>query len=179
MTERSNGSTHNANFLSSLTYFQSPLLTLISSLDASTSDTITVHDIIDAYSTLSIRIRSVSTSLSSVTPDNIAIKTIANCSDALAHCLQRDIRRALGDPLASPSQAQGIPSPGRQSTQFPEEAVYAALDASALTQHAILTMSILLQVSSLHLLFSGEHIISRRMYIMLILYRGLVVSIAG
>lgn len=177
MTERSNGSTHNANFLSSLTYFQSPLLTLISSLDASTSDTITVHNIIDAYSTLSIRIRSVSTSLSSVTPDNIAIKTIANCSDALAHCLQRDIRRALGDPLASPSQAQGIP--GRQSTQFPEEAVYAALDASALTQHAILTMSILLQVSSLHLLFSGEHIISRRMYIMLILYRGLVVSIAG
>lgn len=177
MTERSNGSTHNANFLSSLTYFQSPLLTLISSLDASTSDTITVHDIIDAYSTLSIRIRSVSTSLSSVTPDNIAIKTIANCSDALAHCLQRDIRRAFGDPLASPSQAQGIP--GRQSTQFPEEAVYAALDASALTQHAILTMSILLQVSSLHLLFSGEHIISRRMYIMLILYRGLVVSIAG
>lgn len=177
MTERSNGSTHNAKFLSSLTYFQSPLLTLISSLDASTSDTITVHDIIDAYSTLSIRIRSVSTSLSSVTPDNIAIKTIANCSDALAHCLQRDIRRAFGDPLASPSQAQGIP--GRQSTQFPEEAVYAALDASALTQHAILTMSILLQVSSLHLLFSGEHVISRRMYIMLILYRGLVVSIAG
>ena len=164
MTERYNDPTHNSNSLFSLTYFKSPLLTLISSLDVSTADNLIVHDIIDAYATLSSRIRSISSLLTQGHSDFPALRAIANCSDALARCLQKDIRHALDDPFPTSFQAPPLQVLTQRETtdSSEEEIVHTARDASMLAQYAIQTTATLFRFRPFTALFSGEYVLSRR-----------------
>lgn len=147
MTARFTTSTPDAHYQLSVTYFKSPLLTLLASLDDFTSDNTTPHDICDAYSTLYLRIRGISSSLLQSTANTPILKPISEYSSALARCLQRDIRRALDDPLASSPHV-------RDATGLSEEAARFAHDMAMLSQYAIQVAAVICRFPALTSLFS-------------------------
>ncbi|KAI0754826.1 hypothetical protein C8Q80DRAFT_1247683, partial [Daedaleopsis nitida] len=161
MTGRLDLSAHNANTSSSLTYLRSPLLTLMYSLQDDATDDMALYDILDAYSTLLIRIRTITPSL--VTPNtlnNPQLALLSDSSEYLARCLQRDIRRVLDRPLRSGSQSYYLGVVTVSLEEFDEDAAHHATIVSMVCQHAIQIAAVVFRLSYLHSPFSQDHLSS-------------------
>ncbi len=140
-----------------VTYFRSPLLTLVSSIE---HNDVPVPDILDAYSILTLRIQSLASSLGLNASNLPALGLISQLSEPLARRLQHDIRRALDDPstlfpATFPMIARGVMAP--LSTDLHRDAVHAAREASLMTQYALRIVATVFRFPRLGSLFSGEH----------------------
>ncbi len=140
-----------------VTYFRSPLLTLVSSIE---HNDVPVPDILDAYSILTLRIQSLASSLVLNASNLPALGFFAQTSEPLARRLQHDIRRALDDPFTlspaiSPMIARGVMAP--LPTDLQRDAVHAAREASLMTQYALRIVATVFRFPRLGSLFSGEH----------------------
>ncbi|TFK93094.1 hypothetical protein K466DRAFT_538625 [Polyporus arcularius HHB13444] len=137
-----------------VTYFRSPLLTLVASIE---HNDVPVPDILDAYSILTLRMQSLATSLELNASNLPALGYIAQSSEPLARRLQHDIRRALDDPFTlspatSPMIAHGSMAP--LPTDLQRDAVHAARDASLMTQYALCIVATVFRFPRLGSLFS-------------------------
>lgn len=86
-------------------YFASPVQTLVNSVQDAASEAISLHDIADAYSTLSLRIQVHAHAMSGVDRVLIALDLIKSQASIVATALRRDIRRAFIDPIPEPHQS--------------------------------------------------------------------------
>ncbi|KAI0632232.1 hypothetical protein C8Q77DRAFT_1197483 [Trametes polyzona] len=137
------------------TYFRSPINVLIASLEADTSADHTLHDVLDAYATFSLRIKAVS-SLLSQAKDYVALRYLKSNVTSLARCIQRDLRRALREPFTSDSHTKGVgtasstvfPTPGSSSA-----AVNTIRDIAAICHHALQLLSDIFHFPGLFSLF--------------------------
>ena len=142
----------------SLTYLKSPILVLTHSLEDGTGQDIT-HDLLDAYSVLSLRIRAICAPLAENGSMETPLQAIKASSDALSHRLQHDIRRALEDPLTATSQSANdilLATISRAPTESHEDLVCAARDSSALCQQSIQIVSLIFRFPALSALFARE-----------------------
>ncbi|KAI0826919.1 hypothetical protein BC628DRAFT_1436598 [Trametes gibbosa] len=139
------------------TYFRSPIATILSSLN-STSDYITIYDLVDAYNTFSRRITAASTLLQECARYP-ALRSLEDNAETLAHCIQRDIRRIFTD-----SKTTNIPIDGSGAT-FPvpstascvsQRVLRSSRDITVLCRYALQLLSNLFRFSSLHSLFPRE-----------------------
>ncbi|KAI0349596.1 hypothetical protein OH77DRAFT_1499498 [Trametes cingulata] len=137
-------------------YFKSPVNTLLASLGGSEVADVSVHDLIDAYSTFSLRIQAARYPLSREYASHPSLKYVKNNCVAIARCLQRDIRRALVDPLArdfssmAPQTLASIPHP---SFHISEESASVAKNIAVLCQQALQLVSNICYFQALYSLF--------------------------
>ncbi|KAI0335777.1 hypothetical protein GY45DRAFT_1292253 [Cubamyces sp. BRFM 1775] len=158
MSRGAENSKDNSHLLKIPSYFSSPVDTLIASLDRTPVDEPTVHDLLDAYGTFSLRIKAVAVPLSQdTTPDDLhALRYIRHNSALLGRSIQRDIRRALFDPLPDTSNVANLDM--LTDTSFPDftasdERLFAAKHISMLCQLALQLVSNIFRLPVLHRLF--------------------------
>ncbi|KAI0667641.1 hypothetical protein C8Q78DRAFT_315288 [Trametes maxima] len=137
-------------------YFKSPLDTLVVSLEDDAGG-ISAYDLVDAYSTLSLRIKACATFVNRPIQEVPSFRLLKRNSSALGRCIQRDIRRALRDPSltqSSPSQLGAIASPSVKWADISEALMDLARTESTLCQHALQLLSNIFAFPTLHQLFS-------------------------
>jgi hypothetical protein len=130
-------------------YFRSPIETLSDSLTYGSS--VSLHDLTDAYSTLSMRIRSQSGTIVHVDKNHIALRPLKLFSGELYQCLRRDIRIALDDPF---SNTEDFMTPKLLDVET--DNVKYARDVLALSLHSLRFISDLFRFQALHSMFSSE-----------------------
>lgn len=150
------------------TFLRSPILTLTLSLNDSIGEDITTHDVLDAYTILAFRLRTICSSFTGNESNIPALQALEINSDLLSCRLQRDIRRALEDPFGS-STSQSTNEP-LFNTMVPsaiqphEDLICAASEASTLCQRAIQIVSLAFRFPLLYSLFSGKSHFFRWVY---------------
>ena len=143
----------------SLTYLKSPITVLTHSLEDGAGQDITNHDLLDAYTVLSLRIRAICAPLAENRSMETPFRALKESSNALSRRLQHDIRRALEDPLTATSQSANDilhATISRAPTESHEDLVCAARDSSALCQQSIQTVSLIFRFPALSALFARE-----------------------
>jgi hypothetical protein len=128
-------------------YFRSPIETLSDSLTYESS--ISLHDLIDAYSTLSMRIRSQSATIVHVDNNHIALRPLKLFSGEIYQCLRRDIRIALDDPFSEDFMTPKFLDVETDNVKY-------ARDVLALSLHSLRFISDLFRFQALHSMFSSE-----------------------
>ena len=151
------------------TFLRSPILTLSGSLDSDAGGNISTHDLLDAYATLALRIRTICTPSTGDESTIPALRALKTHSFLLSCCVQRDIRRALEDPFGSPtsqSTNEHLFNPMIQPiTQPLRGLICAAQDSSALCQQAIQVVSLIFRFPALYSLFTGKQHFFRSVYV--------------
>ncbi|KAI8994250.1 hypothetical protein BD414DRAFT_436949 [Trametes punicea] len=133
------------------TYFASPVNTLVASVDDALSEEIAVHDLLDAYSTFSLRITAVAALLSQE-GDLPALQYIQENAAIIGRCIRRDIRRSLvGPPGVANSDA--LTSLQSSTSRISEEQLYAANSVYILCQHSLQLASNIFAFRALYQLF--------------------------
>lgn len=125
-------SSSSASPLASDRYLASPVVTILGSIDDPQSEIITLHDLAEAYSTLSRRIRLQAPTVTVTTQIHPAFTSLTTHNASLSLCLIRDISRCLLNPLSIFSQ-DSVPLNGLAREEFTERAqAYATLSHHAL-----------------------------------------------
>ena len=140
----------------SLVYLSSPLDTILESMHDPNLRYVSLHDLIEAYSVLSERIRSQLRVIIHATHPLPALAPLEEHASVLARALTRDIRRALIDP----SKLRETPPSGESSfTNAPmtDHEIQYALDLAVLCHHALRFVSDVFAFKPLYSLFSGMH----------------------
>lgn len=144
------------NLLAHPTFFKSPVNSLLNTLGEDTFEHTSAHDLLDAYNTFSYRIKAVAGSLASDCEGYPSLQVLKNNAVALGRCMQRDIRRAFADPLASNSRVArlgSISTSPSQATNTPPEIINAARETSMLCQYALQLVSNIFCLPGLFILF--------------------------
>ncbi|TFK39035.1 hypothetical protein BDQ12DRAFT_682901 [Crucibulum laeve] len=127
--------------------FQSPIETLLESLDDIDLENVLLHDIAESYNALSHRIRAQASDLCLPNQHYHILDLLKEHSTQIYKCLKRDIRRAFMEPL-----------PDKDSFYFDnsisEETLKASLDSAMLCHHALRILSNIFVFPSLYSLFS-------------------------
>lgn len=136
------------------TYLKSPLESILNSLRPNSHHS--NHDLLDAYSTFSNRIRAEALELQQTSTSLPALEYLHVNAHAFSQALRRDIAIAHIDPFATPTPTftpgDSLLSGPRQSTV---DVVNYAGVMSALCQQALCALSALFRFPALHSLFSG------------------------
>ncbi|KAJ3567736.1 hypothetical protein NP233_g6170 [Leucocoprinus birnbaumii] len=122
--------------LESEKYFASPLATILESVSDPQSEVITLHDLTEAYATLSCRVRLQSSAISSSERAFPAFIPLQAENHSLSICLIRDIGRCLLNPLLF-SQ----PESASDDSSWIEEGTERALAYATLSHHALVFLS--------------------------------------
>ncbi|KAI0766353.1 hypothetical protein BD413DRAFT_481028 [Trametes elegans] len=130
-----------------VTYFKSPVITLHASLEDDSAHDTSIYNLIDAYSTLSLRVKVVADALLKGNGDNFALRLFSHYADAVGRCLHRDVRFLLADPLGS------LPGPGPPPVGLEERASSAQL-MTTLSLYALQFVSDIFAFPALHELFT-------------------------
>ena len=149
-----------ANPMQHSQFLRSPLNTLTASLDTS-EGSLSMHDLTEAYSVLSARIR---THLPDITSSDLpALEPLKLSCDRLTRALERDIARALVDPTEASVKQTRTPlqTPRRQvlgtpkKIGFTEHQVKYARDLCALSHAALRFASTIFAHDILGSIFGG------------------------
>lgn len=136
------------NHLRSTDFLSSPLETILESIYDPGLDNISLHDLIEAYNTISTRIRSQARLL--LQDQSLpAIEFLREHSSSLTYALKRDLRRAL---VEHPTHSQES-----VSTDMPISShdVQCARDMAALCLHALRFLSDVFVFKALYSVFAG------------------------
>ena len=148
MTERRDGDLPNPS--ASSNYLRSPVSLLVHSLRCHDPP---VHDLLDAYSILALRINSLTPSLVLTTDVTPALEIMARFAEPLARRLQLDIRGAFKEPfIATPSMSQS----GDIAPLSPGDTVHTAREVSMLSQYALRVVASIFRFPRLFALFPGK-----------------------
>ncbi|OJA17203.1 hypothetical protein AZE42_00201 [Rhizopogon vesiculosus] len=141
------------------TYLKSPLESILNSLQPNSPHS--NHDLLDAYSTFSNRIRAEAQELQQTATSLPALESLHMNSHSFSQALRRDISIAHIDPFALPTPTftpgDSLLSGPRKSTV---DVVKHAGDMSALCQQALCALSAVFRFPALYSLFSGPDISS-------------------
>ncbi|KAG2151294.1 hypothetical protein DEU56DRAFT_777115 [Suillus clintonianus] len=140
------------------TYLKSPVQCIVNSLEP--NSLLSNHDLLDAYSTFSNRIRAEAQKLQQSSASLPALEFLRMKTHALSQALRRDISLAHIDPFVLPrifTPGESTPSVPRQSNA---DVVKHAGDSSALCQQALCALSVVFRFHHLYSLFSGPDISS-------------------
>jgi hypothetical protein len=136
-------------------YLASPITTILGSIDDPQSEVITLHDIAEAYSTLSRRIRLQAQQATVTTQTHPAFKPFTIHNASLSICLIRDISRCLLNPLSIFSQ-DSVPLDGLAR----EEAMERAQAYATLSHHALVFLSDVFSIVAIMNTFLGPFTLS-------------------
>lgn len=140
------------------TFFKSPVLTLLESLEDLDADHVSMHDLLEAYAVLSNRIKITAHLLIEIDAEHPALNFLGQHSRSVAECLHRDVRRAFAEPLPqSSNQDAAIPT---SFDLLPEEASLnlekQVVDMSAVCHAALVVVSNIFRFKALSALFPGK-----------------------
>lgn len=134
-------------------YLLSPLETLSESIQDPGYEHITLHDITESYSILSIRIRAEMKDVLSANEPPPALAVMKTHASYLAECLDRDIRLALASPFSRE------PSPPALSFYtddlLREDELQNAIDLATVCHHALRLLSMIFAFPPLSSIFKG------------------------
>jgi hypothetical protein len=136
------------NPLEAADFLSSPLETILESIYDPGLDNISLHDLIEAYSTLSTRIRLQARFLLQDQPF-AAIESLQEHSSSLTYALRRDLRRALLDPSSHSQQSQFT------DISISSHEIQYARAIAALCLHALRFLSDVFVFKALYSVFSG------------------------
>ncbi|KAF9465829.1 hypothetical protein BDZ94DRAFT_1253286 [Collybia nuda] len=140
----------NINHLLSTEFLLSPLETVLESICDPGLDNVSLHDLIEAYSTLSARIRSQARSLLDDQPLP-AIEALREHSSSLTHALKRDLRRILFESGPPTQESTLTDTPILTDIQFTR-------DMAALCLHALCFLSDVFVFKALYSVFSKNEL---------------------
>ncbi|GLB45466.1 hypothetical protein LshimejAT787_2300260 [Lyophyllum shimeji] len=134
-------------------YLSSPIETLLESLDDHDLEYITSHDITEAYSTLSTRIRSQARAI--LRPDRTlpALVPIREHAASIARALRRDIRRALVDPIHHTRKSSSPFGSYYTEMAITDHETQYARDVTTLCHHSLRVVSLIFAFEILYSLF--------------------------
>jgi hypothetical protein len=140
-------------------YFLGPIETIVCSHGALASGRLSLHDITEAYHTLSMRIRHSSTTLAAETGSFPALEPLRQKCAYVAAALRRDISRALhgSAPRTSGDSSSDLFDPTEESVGW-EPTAYnksRAADLSTLCHYALCLLSEIFRLPVLSSVFSG------------------------
>ncbi|KAL1950460.1 hypothetical protein VTO73DRAFT_5584 [Trametes versicolor] len=144
------------NPLAHPTFLKSPVNSILNTLCDDTFEHTSAHNLLDAYSTLSYRIKAVASSLASDCEGYLSLQILKKNAIPLGRCIQRDIRRAFADPPASNSHVASLGSistPPIQTTNIPPEIINMARETAMLCQNALQLVSDIFFLPALFILF--------------------------
>ncbi len=151
----------------SLTYFRSPILTILESLENGRAR-ICSHDLLHAYDVLSSRVKGLSSEVLAEDDTVPALDFLRQHSHALAECLKRDIAKMHVYPFAVVPNSVGqlpdtiSPSPPEVS----DEELKIARDASALCHQALGLLSSIFYFPWLAMVFSSQSCRLNQVYLL-------------
>ncbi|KAJ6508524.1 hypothetical protein C8R45DRAFT_1089693 [Mycena sanguinolenta] len=136
------------NPLESPSYFMSPAATLLESAGLH-SDDISLHDLIEAYNTFSLRIQSQIRVILKATSTPPALVSLKEFSRQLSEALRRDLKRAREETAMSRRTSFAVQTP-----QLDEDEIRAARDVALLSQQVLRFLSDIFSFPPLHSIFS-------------------------
>lgn len=148
------------NPLAHPTFFKSPVNSILNTLSDDTFEHTSVHNLLDAYSTLSCRIKAVAGSLASDCEGYPSLQFLKNNVVPLGRCMQRDIRRAFADSLASNSRVASLGSISTspiQTTNIPPGNINRARETAMLCRYALQLVSNIFCLPGLFILFPRKY----------------------
>lgn len=149
----------NMDPMQSSVYFASPIQTLVDSVQDATSEHVSLHDIADAYSTLSTRVQVHANAISRVDRALAALDLLKSQASVVVTALRRDIRRAFVDPV--PGVHQSVVSFASDDWIAPRQTVLGdielklARDQSFVCHHSLQFLSDVFRFPALQESFSG------------------------
>ncbi|KAG5650105.1 hypothetical protein H0H81_000746 [Sphagnurus paluster] len=147
-----------ANPMESPYYLLSPLETISESLDDYDFEYISIHDIIEAYSLLSRRIRSQACLILRAGEMFPALAPFKDHAGSLARALKRDIRRALADPSRDLQRSPALFSSYRTEVSMNDHDFQNIRNLSTLCHHSLRVVSDVFAFKSLYSLFPVQDI---------------------
>ena len=146
-----------ADPMTSLVYLSSPLDTILESMDDPHLRYVSLHDLIEAYSVLSSRIRTQMNVIIKANRPPPALAPLKEHAPLLARALMRDVRRAFIDP--STSLQKTPPSCESSSAHLPviDHEIQYARDLTILCHHALRFLSDVFVFNPLYSLFTGMY----------------------
>jgi hypothetical protein len=138
-------------------YFLGPVETISCSKSALSSRRLSLHDIIEAYHTLSTRIRRSSSTLTASTATFPALEPLRKKGADVAAALRRDISFHGSAPRTSEDSPSNLADPTEESVGW-EPTAYnksRAADLSTLCHYALRLLSEIFRLPALSSLFSG------------------------
>lgn len=132
-------------------YLFSPLTTILESVDDPQSELITLHDLAEAYATLSLRIRLQAPTISANARLYPALALLDAHNATLSLCLIRDIGRCLLNPFSIFSQQESASDDGSAI----EEGTERAQAYATLSHHALVFLSDIFSLTPVTNVFSG------------------------
>jgi hypothetical protein len=146
-----------ADPLMSSGYLSTPLNTILESMHDPYSQYISFHDLIEAYSVLSARIRAQLRVIINANQPVPALEPLKEHAFLFARALGRDIRRALIDPsnglrITHPSGESSI-----TSVSMTDHEIQYGGDLAILCHHALRFLSDIFAFKALYMLFTGMH----------------------
>lgn len=137
--------------LNSNKYFTSPLKTILESVNDPQNEFITLHDLAEAYATVSRRIRFLASEILENGPELPAFEPFKTDNVLLSICLTRDVGRCLLNPLTIFSQPQSTSDDG----SIIEEGTERAQGYATLSHHALVFLSDVFSLTPVMNIFSG------------------------
>jgi hypothetical protein len=155
--------TTNNDPMTSIAYLNSPLETLLESIDDPESEHISLHDLTEAYNILSNRIRSQMRVILEASQPLPAFNPLKQNSPQLTQSLRRDIRRALIDPSSTSRASSSLENSLLSNSQVSEDEIKYARDLSSLCHHTLRFLSLVFTVPAMYSIFPSVYNPSKSM----------------
>ena len=146
------------NPLNMASFFKSPIATFAESLEDVDSDHISIHDLLEAYATMSSRIKATASLLQEADTGYPALGFLREHATTVYRCLYRDIRRALADSCPTrPFDHVGSISyfVGISDHEAPANMKKQVNDVSAVCHAALVLVSNIFKFTSISAVFVG------------------------
>jgi hypothetical protein len=143
--------------MTSTTYLDSPLQTLLESIDDPESEHVSLHDLTEAYNILSNKIRSQIRVILEADQPLPAFRPLKQHAPQLTQSLRRDIRRALMDPSSTPRKSSFLENSLLSNSEMTEDEVKYARDLSSLCHHALCSLSLIFSVPAVYSIFPSMY----------------------
>ncbi|KAL6303902.1 hypothetical protein BKA93DRAFT_786211 [Sparassis latifolia] len=141
-------------------YFRSPIATLRESLEDDSAEHISAHDLLEAYSVFSNRLRTIVTVIPEDQREVPSLNYVARHAPEVAQCLRRDLRRALVDPVPNYRFSNDLIPESLAFRDATEDQVKDARDASSVCHGALRLLSYIFRFSVLSSMFPPNDVAS-------------------
>jgi hypothetical protein len=141
--------------LASRAFFMSPAETLLESTGPNADD-ISFHDLIEAYNTFSLRIRSqIRVILKNAGTPPPALISLKECADQMSEALRRDLKRTREEPSSNSRRTSFAQDSLQTIPEIDEEEIRAARDLALLSQQVLRFLSDIFSFPPLYSIFSS------------------------
>ncbi|KAJ6475046.1 hypothetical protein C8R47DRAFT_1143368 [Mycena vitilis] len=139
--------------LASPAFFMSPAETLLESTGPN-ADSISFHDLIEAYNTFSLRIKSQIRVIVNAEASPSSLVSLKEYSHQLSEALQRDLRRARDEPLSQSRHTSFAQDSFQTTPEMDEEEIRVARELALLSQQLLRFLSNIFSFQPLYSIFS-------------------------